>query len=127
MALSDVAYLLQLEVAQDLAGLAEGLEGVLGLPGHYDIANQSQEIAFAGGIGKVPRGTKRGAKKLLAYAGVSAELRLILLQHSLMLAHLRNVTGAQVTESGILGLALVILERVEKGVMLHYGIVDLAL
>jgi hypothetical protein len=126
IALSGVSYLLQLDVPKHLACLAKGLEGVFRLPGHYDITNESQEIAFASGIRKVPCGAKRGADKLLPDTRLGPELRLILLEHSLMLAHIGNVPGAQVAETSIFRLALVILERLEKGLMLHNGVVDLA-
>src|SRR5438128_7104966 len=53
VALPDVADLLQRPISHHLAPLAESLEGVLGLPGHDDVVDESMEIALARSVGKL--------------------------------------------------------------------------
>jgi hypothetical protein len=51
----------------------------------------------------------------------------MLLDHPLVLADVRNVLAAEVAEARVLGLALVVLEVLEEGLVLHDQVVDLAL
>jgi hypothetical protein len=127
VALSDIAHLLQALVAENLAGFAKGLEGVLRLTRHDDIADESEEITFSGSIREVSRRSHSSSEHLLRLAGLSSQLRLVVLEHSLVPAHGLNVSGAQVAKAWVFSLLLVILERFEKGLVLHDCVVDLTL
>src|SRR5688572_4284289 len=126
MALAGIADLLELLIPQLLARLAERFEGVLRLAGHDDVRHETQEVALAGHVGQVPRDAYCPPKYLLRNAGLRAELLLILLEHSLMLAHDRNVPTAQITKTRILCFSLVINQGVEEHLVLRDRVVHLA-
>lgn len=109
------------------AGLAEGLEGVFRLTSGHDVADEAEEIALAHRIGEIACNTEGLAEHLLTDASFGADSRLEIFQHPLMLAHARDVTGAQVAKALILRLTLVILEVLQEGSVLHHRVVDLAL
>jgi hypothetical protein len=97
------------------------------LPRHHDVTDEAQEVALARTVGEITRHTHRLAHRLLDHPLFGAELLLVLLEHALMLAHVRNVPSAQVAEAPVFGLPLVILERLEESAMLHDRVVDLRL
>src|SRR6266566_206406 len=123
--LADIADLVERPIAHHFSAFAESLEGVLGLPGHHDVADEPEEVAFACRVGKIARDTESGTDDPLRSSGIRSKLRLVFLQHALVFAHVWNVPRAQIAEAGILGLVLVIFKRAEKGLMLDQGVVDL--
>jgi hypothetical protein len=125
--LADIADGTKTLVDEHLAGFTERLEGVLGLARHHDVADQSQEVALTRRVREIAGDAQRGAQHLLARSGLGAELALILLEHALVLPHVRDVARAQVAKPGVLGLALVVLERLQKCLVLHDGVVHLTL
>jgi len=94
---------------------------------HHNVADQSQIIAFARGVGEITGNTGSRSEDFPGDARLTAKLLLILLQHTLMLAHVRDVSRAKIPESWIVRLSLVLLERTEKRAVLHHGIVHLTL
>ena len=56
---------------------------------------------------------------------VSAATGVTDIDKALVLTHRLDVSGAEIAETRVLRLMLVILERLEKGLMLHDSIVDL--
>src|SRR5688572_28627855 len=124
--LTRVANLPKLLVAELPARLTERLERVLGLTRHDDVLHEAQEVTFARDVGEVLGDAKRLPEHLLSNTGLRAQLLLILLEHPLMLTHHRDVPAAQVAEACILGLALMVHQGLEKGLMLHHRVVDLA-
>ena len=126
MSLANLTDLGELRVAQGPAAIAEGLEGVLGLAGHDDVADEAEKIALAGRIGQIAGLAEHRAEDVLAGAHFRAEGVLVFLEHPLMLANAWNMAAAEVAEAGIVRLLLVILDGFEEGFMLHYCVVDLA-
>ena len=122
--LSDSCELFDPECA---ARLAERLEGVFRLTAGHDIADETEEVALSHGISEITRNAERLAEHLLGDAGLGADTGLKVLQQSLVLAHVRNVARAEVAKTLIFRLALVILEVLQEGSVLHHRVVDLAL
>jgi hypothetical protein len=127
MSLTDFTDLRELCIAEYTASVAESLEGVFGLARHHDVPDESQEIALPCGVGEVTRFPEYCAQRFLAGAGFVTEYLLIVLEQALVLSHVGNVTTAEVAKANVFGLLLVILESLEKGLVLHYGVVHLAL
>jgi hypothetical protein len=110
MTFTDVADLLQRTVAHHLPGFAKCLEGILGLASHHDIADQPVVIVRRGGVGEIFNDADRSADNATGDAGSIAELRLVLLEHSLVERHMGNVSRAQIAKALVIRLAFVILE-----------------
>src|SRR5688500_10812786 len=85
--LAHLADLGQPLVAELLPGLAEGLEGVLGLPRRDDVADESEEVALPCGVGEIARHAERLAKRLLPRALLGANLLRVLVEQALVLPH----------------------------------------
>jgi hypothetical protein len=94
---------------------------------HNDVADEAEEIAFARGVSEVAGGAQGGAHNLLCRAEMGAELGLILLEHTLVFPHVRDVARAEVAKARILCLPFVVFEGAEKNLMLGNGVVDLTL
>jgi hypothetical protein len=124
--LSDFSDVPKRFVPQYPAALAKGLEGVFGLASHDDVSDEPQEIALARGISKITHGAERRTHNPFRVASVGTKVRLIALEHALMLPHMRYVPRAKVAESSVLCLLLMVIERPKKCPMLHDCIVDLA-
>jgi len=113
--LPDLGQLLNPELS---AALTEGLEGVLGLPGHDDIAHQPEVIALPRRIGEILRHAKSAPGNALDRPAdvverivvtiVVAQGSLEFLEHSLVLAHPWNVTRAEIPKALVLCLRLMI-------------------
>ena len=88
--LAHVTDLLQLRIAERSARLAERCEGILGLTRLDDIAHESNEITFAGSVGEAAGRSHCLPDDGLGDTCLGVEGLLILLQHSLMLSHLRD-------------------------------------
>jgi hypothetical protein len=126
MSLAHFADLCELSVAERATGVAERLEGVLGLPRHDDVADESEKITFTRAVGEVARFSKHRAENFLSLACFCAEGGLVLLEHPLMLTHTWYVAAAEISKAAVFRLAFVILEGLEKCLVLHYRVVDLA-
>jgi hypothetical protein len=125
MSLADIANLLERAIPHHLPGFAKSLEGVFGLPCHDDVRDEMVEIAVARCVSEIASDADGRADQSAGEAGIAAELGLVLLEHPLMLTHVRYVSRAEIPEPRIVGLALMILERAEQRPMLHYRVVDL--
>ena len=138
VSLADVTDVGQLLDAELLSAFAERLEGVLGLSRHDDVTDEAQKVALTGSVREILRDAKRLSSNLLqhptdvfhdvsfAFGGALTYRTLKLLEHSLVLAHARDVARAEVAETLILRLRLMIDERAQERVVLHYRVVDLA-
>jgi hypothetical protein len=127
MTLAHVADLLQVRIAQRFARLTERCKRILSLARLDDIANESKEITFTGRVGEAAGRSHRLSDDGLGNAGFGAERTLILFEHSLVLAHLRDDAGAEIAVADVIRLTLVILEVLQQRAVLHRGIADLAL
>ena len=116
--LANLSDLVKRLVAHHLSRFAESLEAVLGLPCHHDVADEAKEIALASRVCQVPSSSKRCADELLRRSRGSSELRLILLQHALVLPHVRNVAGAEIAKAGVLRVVFVVFERIQERLVL---------
>src|SRR4051794_15573093 len=125
MTLANVADLLKRAIPHHLARFAEGLEGVFGLPRHYDVRDEVIVVAVARSVSQTSGGANCRADQSAGEAGVAAELGLVLLQHPLVLTHVRYVSRAEIPEARIIRLALMVLERAKQRSVLHYRVVDL--
>src|SRR6267143_723889 len=125
--LADLANLMECTISHHLAGFAKGLERVFGLARHHDVSNDAQKVALTSGVGEIARTSEHHSDDVLSRPDLRAELRLILLEHALMLAHLRNVARAEIAEPVVFRLIFMGLQRAEKYPVLHDGAVDLAL
>src|SRR6478752_5322590 len=63
--------------------------------------------------------------RILSLRPAAPPRRLILLEHPLVLAHVRNVPRAKIAQSGIISLRLMVFERPQKRPVLNDGVVDL--
>src|ERR1700675_3499978 len=113
MPLADLSDLRELSVAEDAATVAESLERIFRLARHNDVTNQSQEITFARSVCKVTSFAKHCPDEFLSRACRGAEYMLIILEHSLMLANVWNVTAAEIPKANVLGLFFVVFQSVE--------------
>ena len=113
-------------VAEELPSLTESLEGVFALSRQHDVSDEPEEIALARSVGEITRRAQGSAKEFLALPHFGPELRLILLEHALVLAHVGNVPGAEVAKARVFRLFLVIFQRLEESLMLHDRVVYLA-
>lgn len=125
VSLSDFTDLVESSVAQGFSGFAERLESVLRLTRHNDVLNESQKIVFTRCIGEVSNESSRSPDRLLHHSRFGTKRGLILLEHPLVLAHVRNVPRAEIPEAYIVGLLLVLLDGTEHCLVLHDGVVDL--
>jgi hypothetical protein len=126
MPLADLTDLGELRVAECATAVAERLEGVFGLPGHHDVPDEPEEITLPRRVGEIPRLSENGSEEFFSFARFRAQRLLVVLEHSLMLSRPGNMPAAEIAKPAVLGLLLMILERFEKGAMLHYGVVYLA-
>jgi len=126
MPLSHFTDLGELGVSKRASTVAECLERVYCLAGHHDVANEAKEIALARGVSQISRFAEDRTKNFLAFAGIGAKALLIVLEHSLVFAHSRDVPAAEVTKPSILCLLLMTFERFEKRSVLHDRVVYLA-
>jgi hypothetical protein len=124
--LPDVSNFLERPVAHHLAGFPKCLERVFGLTRHRDVGDESAVVTCSGSVSKIARYLGGGSGSPCSDAGFSTELRLVLLEHALMLAHMGNVVRAQISEAGIVGLFLVVLERCQKSRVLSGSAIHLA-
>ncbi len=108
MPLADLSDLSKLGVAEDAATVAERLESVFRLARHHDVADQSQEIAFTRSVGQVTSFAKHCPNEFLSSASLGAEHMLVILEHSLMLANVRNVAAAKISKANVFGLFFVV-------------------
>jgi hypothetical protein len=127
VSLAHLSNLFELWIGEGSARLAERRERVLRLTGGHDVANEPEEVAFSRGIGEVSGNPHCLPQDLLRDAGLRANLPLIVLEHSLVLAHLWNGARAQVAIARVLRLLFVIFQVLEERTVLHDGVVDLAL
>src|SRR6185503_8544171 len=112
--LANLTDLRQLSVAEDAAAVPESLEGVFGLARHHDVADESEEVALARRVREVTSLPEHSAYEFLTRAAViAAESFLIVLQHPLVLADVRNMPAAEIPKANVLCLFLVILECLE--------------
>src|SRR5205085_8540275 len=109
MALADLSDVSKLGVAEDAAAIAECLERVFRLPRHHDVADQSQEIAFTRSVGQITSFAKHCSNEFFSSASLGAEHMLVILEHSLMLANVRNVAAAKISKANVVGLFFVVL------------------
>jgi hypothetical protein len=127
VALPRLADLLQALVVRRTPHLGHRIEGVLRLARGDDVADKAQEVALAHCVGGVAGETEGGAEGLLRDARLGADGLLVLVDHALVLAHLRDEPAAEIPVADVLRLALVVLEVAQEGLMLHDQVVDLAL
>ncbi len=114
-------------VAHHLSRFAEGLEGVLRLSGHQDVADESEIIVLARRIRELARHAQRRADDSLRRSGLRAKLQLVLLEHALVLPHVRNVPRAEIAKASVFGLLFMVLQRVEEDPVLRDGVDHLLL
>ena len=116
----------ELRQAKRAAGLPESLERVFGLAGKDDIAYQAKEVALADRVGQVTGSIYRCAEGPLEDACARrTQFVLIVFQHSLVVAHGRYVACTEIAEARVFGLCCVVLQSLEKGVMLCGSVVHL--
>ncbi len=114
-------------IPHHLAGFAKRFEGILDLPCHCDVCDEPREVALPGRVSEIARRAEDCLQDVPASSRIGAELGLVLLERALMLAHLRNVSKAEVPKAIVFRLVLVCLERAEKCAVLHDRAGDLAL
>jgi len=124
--LPNVSDFLKGAVAHHFPGFSKRLERIFGLTRHRDVANEPGVVARASGVSKIMHDFRGCSSSSCSDPGVGTELRLVLLEHALMFAHVRNVMRAKIPEAGIVGLCLVVFERAKKGRVLSHGAIHLA-
>jgi hypothetical protein len=126
ISLAFLAQISQVLETQRATGFPKSLECVLCLAGHHYVTNEPEEVALAGSVGQVSGGSNSRADGALENTCARrAELALVVLQHSLVVAHAGDISCAEIPEARILCLALMVFESLQEQVVLHYCVVYL--
>jgi hypothetical protein len=136
MTLPDVTDLRELLDAELSASFAEGLEHVLGLTRHHDVAHEPEVVALSRRIREIlrhsegasrdsPQGATEIFEWIVAARFDAPDLTSKLFEHPLMLAHPWDVTSAEIAKALILCLGFVVHDGAQEGIVLHHGVVDL--
>jgi len=116
----------ELRQAKRAAGLPESLERVFGLAGEDYVAYQAKEVGLADRVGQVT-GSVGGCAEgpLEDPCARRTKLVLIVFQQALVVAHGGYVTCTEIAKARVVRLCCVVLQPLEKGVMLDGGVVHL--
>src|SRR5436190_16932343 len=126
MALADIADARELREAELATRFAEGLERILCLPRHDDVADQTEKVVLTYDIGEIPGDAKRHSSGLFHRALVGAQRALVLLEHALMLLRSHEKASTQIAKAHIFGLRFVVLHGLDERPVLDDRIVHLA-